>query len=118
MDAVERLMMEDELSIDILIPTKLYPCELNLIKNFFGSKQLFIVEESTFGADWGTVLLRDMYELNEHELHNNITMLSSRDSVIAASIDLESKMLISSEVIVDSIKNIKGKVKGEGNERN
>ena len=105
LDAAEQLMMEEEISIGILVPAKLYPCDLTAINEIIvGVHQIYIAEESTSGADWGDILLSLIYNLNNHRLNKKVILLSSDDSVIPASYYLENKMLLSVDKIVDAIK--------------
>lgn len=104
LEAAEKLMIDEEISVGIIVPSKLYPFKIEAIKDIvLSGKNIFVAEESTRGADWGSVVLREVCEINNDKAPVWVKFLSSEDSVIPASFYLENKMLLSVDKIVKAI---------------
>lgn len=99
LEVMEQLIVEAEIEVKLLVPSKLYPFDLSEIEEQFEyGQKVLIVEESTKGGSWGESLA---YKLMYHLRHKNIVVevLSSDDEIIPASSHYEHKVLVGKEDI-------------------
>lgn len=105
LEAAEKLFMEEEISSQIIIPSKLYPFDIESIATHIESSQhIIIVEEGTSGGTWGTEVASLIYQKMWGKIKNKIKLISSKNSIIPASLHLEKKVLVQSENIYSAMK--------------
>ena len=106
LEAMEQLILEDEIEGKLLVPSKLYPFELAEIESQIGKNaRILIVEEGTEGASWGESmayhLMQKFYDRGVY-----VEVLSSKDSIIPASRNLENEVLVSKEDVCSKVKEL------------
>lgn len=103
--AAEELLLNYEIETDILVPSQLYPCEmLDIMHILQASQHILVVEESTPGINFGSHILEELSKLAEDKtLLSKIKLLSSRNSVIPANINLEKQILVGQQDILDAV---------------
>ena len=103
-NAMKNLFLENEISVHLINPFKLYPFNINVIKNFLKSKiPLFIVEESTIGGTWFSEIA-SLINMNSTEKVNCFS-ICSKNEIIPSSKHLEEMVLVNENVIYNSIIN-------------
>jgi pyruvate/2-oxoglutarate/acetoin dehydrogenase E1 component len=104
LEAVEQLLLEEEIECKIFIPSKLYPCDIETImEDIKKIGRVLIVEESTAGATWGTELLANIYTQLKNKNEVIIKLLSSKASIIPASAHYEKEVLVSEKDMVNEV---------------
>jgi pyruvate/2-oxoglutarate/acetoin dehydrogenase E1 component len=98
--AMRRLLIEDELSCELLVPSRLYPFEVDVPE--VGA--VFVVEESTGGGTWGAEVAHRIHARQFATLRRPVTLVHSRDSVIPAAVHLERDVLAGEASIRDAIR--------------
>lgn len=108
LEVAKKLYLEYEISVHIINPFRIYPLNLQSYENLIReSGFVCTVEEGTDGGTWGAEISRLLYQ-NITDMNIKIISLSSEDSIIPSSRNLESKVLISTSKIVENIlKNFK-----------
>ncbi|NJO92657.1 MAG: alpha-ketoacid dehydrogenase subunit beta [Chloroflexia bacterium] len=105
LSAAEQLFMEEEVTTQIIIPSKLYPFDIESIEYYIeNAHQIIIVEEGTAGGTWGTEVASVIYQKMWGKLKNRIKLVNSLNSIIPASLHLEKQVLVQSENIYSAMK--------------
>lgn len=107
-EAVREVFLEDELELELLVPSRLYPiCLDDQVADVLKSVDyVFTVEESMAGGTWGVEVAHHVNELGWGRLKRPVVSLSSRCEVIPASPHLEKKVLLQKEQIVEAVRRI------------
>jgi len=98
--AIRRLLVEDEITCELLVPSRLYPFEVAVPE--VGA--VFVVEESTGGGTWGAEVAHRIHTRQWATLRRPVTLVHSRDSVIPAAMHLERDVLLGEDAIHAAIK--------------
>jgi pyruvate dehydrogenase E1 component beta subunit len=98
--AMRRLLIEDEITCELLVPSRLYPFEVDVPE--IGA--VFVVEESTGGGTWGAEVAHRIHSRQWATLRRPVTLLHSADSVIPAAVHLEQRVLLGADAIYDAIR--------------
>jgi pyruvate dehydrogenase E1 component beta subunit len=94
--AARRLLLEDEVSCQIVVPSRLYPFAIEPLLDLLArAGRVSIAEESTPGGTWGAQVAAQLYDALWGRLRRPITLLSSADSIIPAARHLEDQVIIS-----------------------
>ncbi|MFG1810660.1 alpha-ketoacid dehydrogenase subunit beta [Streptomyces sp. NPDC049040] len=91
MDAMRSLLVEEEIVCTLLVPSRLYPFELELPD----ARQVFVVEEGTAGGTWGAEVAHVVHQRHWSRLDRPVTLVHSADSVIPTAAHLEREVLVS-----------------------
>lgn len=103
--AAKELLVDYELGVQIVVPSRLYPFEVAPIMDLAaGADYIFVAEESSAGGTWGAEIARVLYDALWGKLRHKIHLLSSRDSVIPCASHLERQVLVQAEEIAGAIK--------------
>lgn len=107
-EAAEKLFLEEEIEVKIFIPSKLYPCSINEIyEKLVEIGNVIVVEESTDGADWGSVILKEINKLGiDGKKIRDIRIVTSKEAVIPANYQLEQRVLISEVDVINEIRSM------------
>ncbi len=99
------LLTDYEIEAEIFIPSQLYPVEISqIIDKLIKISNVVIIEEGTYGANWGSEILAELQKLmNGKNLIEKINLLSSDAKIIPANTKLENQVLINKEKIVNLI---------------
>ncbi|WP_346836042.1 hypothetical protein [Paenibacillus polymyxa] len=101
LNAVEKLMMNNEVETKLFIPSKLYPCDVTeILDELLPIGRLLIVEESVEGANWGNEILGRLCYTHNGKIPLTLKLLSSKASIIPASLAYEQKVLVSEDDII------------------
>ena len=104
---MEKLAMEDEIFVELVIPARLSPIEWSPIENsVLTTGALLTVEESTAGWAWGAEVANHIYENLFRQLRKPVRVLTSEADVIPSSRALENQMLLNWNKIESAIRKI------------
>jgi pyruvate dehydrogenase E1 component beta subunit len=105
MDAMRSLLVEEEIVCTLLVPSRLYPVELELPP----ARHVFVVEEGTAGGTWGAEVAHVVHQRHWSRLARPVTLIHSADSVIPTAAHLEREVLVSASTVHRTIReNLRG----------
>jgi pyruvate/2-oxoglutarate/acetoin dehydrogenase E1 component/pyruvate/2-oxoglutarate dehydrogenase complex dihydrolipoamide acyltransferase (E2) component len=105
LDAAKTLAEQDGLGVDVLVPARLYPLDLDPVLDLIGRAELVCVaEESTAGGTWGAEVAQSLYRRAWGTLRRPVTLVSSKDSVIPTAPHLEREVLVQAETVVRAVR--------------
>ena len=103
--AMKDLLLNDEISAQLIVPSQLYPFDVNtLVAVLPAIKHIAIVEESVAGGTWGCEIAQQMYTHLWGKLKQPIQLIHSRASIIPAAPHLEKQVLVQAEDISCAIR--------------
>lgn len=107
-DAMRELFLEDELEVELLVPSRLYPMVFDgeAASAIREAKRVFTVEESTEGGGWGCEVARHVHDLAWSSLAGPVRVLTSRPEIIPAAPHLERKVLLQKEGIKAAVREV------------
>jgi pyruvate/2-oxoglutarate/acetoin dehydrogenase E1 component len=105
-DAARELFLEDEIEVEVLVPSRLYPIRLEeQIATIFGRVDyVFTVEESAAGGTWGAEVAHHVHQVGWGRMKRPVIPLSSRCEIIPAAPHLEKKVLLQKEDIMAAVR--------------
>jgi pyruvate/2-oxoglutarate/acetoin dehydrogenase E1 component len=104
LSAARTLLVEREISCHVLVPSRLYPFDLEPVLPLLkGAGLVCVAEESTAGGTWGGEISQLVHRELWHDLSRPVLLVHSRDSVIPASAHLEKDVLIQDGTIGEAI---------------
>ena len=104
MTVARNQMIEKERETTIVVPSKLYPFDLEpIISICEKARQIVVIEEGIIGGSWGDTLVRSLYTKIWRQISNPILVIGSRDFAIPSARHLEEKVLINSTRIEELI---------------
>ncbi|GAA4046811.1 alpha-ketoacid dehydrogenase subunit beta [Nonomuraea soli] len=98
MAAMRTLLMEQELSCRLLVPSRLYPLDVDALLPYLGDA-VVVAEESTAGGTWGSEVAHQLHQRLWGRLRRPVAVAHSRDGVIPAALHLEREVLLNEETI-------------------
>ncbi|MFI6903436.1 alpha-ketoacid dehydrogenase subunit beta [Nonomuraea sp. NPDC050394] len=93
--AMHSLLMEEEISCTLLVPSRLYPFDVDVP----AAPHVFVVEESTAGGTWGAEVAHAVHRRHWDRLAGPVTLVHSADSVIPTAAHLEREVVVDETVI-------------------
>lgn len=103
--AMKELFLDYEIEIKLYVPSKIYPLDITpLAEDLIKADYIFIVEEGLPGGSWGTEAAYQITDRLWGKIKNRIHLLSSKYSIIPASIHLEKEIIIQKDDIVHAVK--------------
>jgi pyruvate/2-oxoglutarate/acetoin dehydrogenase E1 component len=105
LDAMHTLLVEEEIVCTLLVPSRIYPVDLELPH----ARQVFVVEEGTSGGTWGAEVAHVVHQRHWARLERPVTLVHSADSVIPTAAHLEREVLVSAS---DVHRTIREKLRG------
>ena len=103
--AARGLALEGAAQPHILIPSQLYPLDLQPVTEILaGATAVCVAEESTAGATWGTEVAAHVHEMLWHRLIRPVSRVHSLSSVIPAAPHLERQVLVQAETITAAVR--------------
>jgi pyruvate/2-oxoglutarate/acetoin dehydrogenase E1 component len=103
--AARELFIRLELTCQIIVPSRLYPFDLEpLIPSLRQAKTICIVEDGTGGATWGSEVAQRIYQRLWGELRKPVLLVNSQDSIVPTARHLEAQVLVQSETIYRTIR--------------
>jgi len=102
--AARELLVELELGCQVIVPSQLYPLDLEpLLPVLERAGLVCVAEESTAGGTWGAEVARRVYDRLWGRLRRPVLLVSSRDSVIPTAPHLERDVLLQSGTITRAV---------------
>jgi pyruvate dehydrogenase E1 component beta subunit len=105
LEAMRSLLVEEEIVCTLLVPSRIYPVDLELPD----VPQVFVVEEGTAGGTWGAEVAHVVHQRHWSRLDGPVTLVHSADSVIPTAAHLEREVLVSA---CDIHRTIREKLRG------
>jgi pyruvate dehydrogenase E1 component beta subunit len=103
--AARDLLVEDELSCQVIVPSKLYPFDLDpLLPTLARAELVCVVEEGVAGGSWGTEVAAAVDTVMWGRLKRPVAVVSSRSSVIPTAAHLERAVLVQDSTIRRAIR--------------
>ncbi|AEW98442.1 alpha-ketoacid dehydrogenase subunit beta [Streptantibioticus cattleyicolor] len=104
LQAARRLLLEHEISVQILVPARLYPFDLEpLLPLLRGAGSVFVAEESTAGGTWGHQVAQQVHQALWGRLRHPVTLIHSADSIIPTAGHLEEQVLLQAGTICETV---------------
>ena len=104
MKAARSLLLEEEISSVVIVPSCLYPFPLEpLLPILRQAEVICIAEESTAGGTWGTEVAQQIHQELWDAMQRPVVLVNSDSSVIPASEHLEKQVLIQHTTIREAI---------------
>lgn len=100
--ASKKLLLEDEIKSSIIVPSKIYPIDQNLVKYLSQiNKPVLIIEDNYTDNGWGSYILSVFAEVNNFLSIKDVTIIGPKKSIIPANIIKEKKHFIHEDNIVE-----------------
>ncbi len=104
MKAARSLLLEEEISTVVIVPSRLYPFQLEpLLPTLRQAELICIAEESTAGGTWGSEVAQQIHQELWDDLRRPVTLVNSESSIIPTSEHLEKQVLIQDTTIREAI---------------
>ncbi|MFI0423851.1 alpha-ketoacid dehydrogenase subunit beta [Spongiactinospora sp. 9N601] len=100
--AMRALLLEDEITAALLIPSRLYPFDFPAAIG--AANSVFVVEESTAGGTWGAEVAHVLHGRMWDRLARPVQLVHSADSIIPTAAHLEERVLVSESSIHRAIR--------------
>jgi pyruvate/2-oxoglutarate/acetoin dehydrogenase E1 component len=102
--AARELFLGYETDCQILVPSQLYPLDLEpLLPSLERAERICVVEEGIAGAGWASDLAGRIHDRLWGKLRDRVVVVTSRASVIPAAAHLEREVLVQAETIRDAL---------------
>ncbi|WP_214321294.1 alpha-ketoacid dehydrogenase subunit beta [Nonomuraea sediminis] len=102
--AMRMLLLDHDLAGTLLVPSRLYPFDVEPLLPLLREAGLVCVaEEGTAGGTWGSYLAAELHPRLWGSLSRPISLVSSADSVIPTAAHLERDVLVQAETIRDAV---------------
>ncbi|MFE1950024.1 alpha-ketoacid dehydrogenase subunit beta [Streptomyces sp. NPDC059524] len=93
--AARSLMLTREIVCEVLVPSRLYPFDLEpLLPSLGAAGRVCVVEESTAGGTWGCDIAQRIHTELWGRLHAPVRLVHSADAIIPAAPHLEREVLV------------------------
>ena len=104
MDAARSLLLEEELSCVVLVPSCLYPFQVEpLLPTLRQAELICVAEESTAGGTWGSEVAQQIHEELWDDLRGPVVLVNSEPRIIPTSEHLEKQVLIQDTTIREAV---------------
>jgi pyruvate dehydrogenase E1 component beta subunit len=105
LSAIRGLLIEDEISGCLLVPSRLYPFDVEPLLPLLRSAGLIcLVEEGTAGGTWGSEVAAQLQKLLWGSLRRPIALVSSAPQVIPTAAHLERQVLVQDSTIRSTVR--------------
>ncbi|MER7333686.1 MULTISPECIES: 2-oxo acid dehydrogenase subunit E2 [unclassified Micromonospora] len=102
--AAARKAWEQGRNVEVLVPARLYPFDVDGVLGLLdGADGVIVAEESTAGGTWGSEVATRLYAAAWPLLRRPIELVSSAASVIPSAPHLERAVLLSADTILERI---------------
>ncbi|MFF4987715.1 alpha-ketoacid dehydrogenase subunit beta [Streptosporangium saharense] len=101
--AMRTLLLEDEISCRLLVPSRLYPLDVEALLPYVNGV-VIVAEESTAGGTWGSEVAHLLHGRVWDRLRGPVRLVHSRDSVIPTAAHLESEVLAGESTIHHAVR--------------
>ncbi|WP_181019611.1 alpha-ketoacid dehydrogenase subunit beta [Nonomuraea typhae] len=100
--AMRSLLLEEEIVCTLLVPSRLYPFDVDVPS----APHVFVAEESTAGGTWGAEVAQAVHRAHWGRLAGPVTLIHSADSVIPTAAHLEREVVVDEAVIHRAIREV------------
>jgi len=105
LSAARSLLLRDEIVCQVLVPSRLYPFDLDpVLPALTGARQICVVEESTAGGTWGSEIAQAIHTRLWGTLRSPVRLVNSADSVIPSAPHLEREVLVQDSDIQQALR--------------
>jgi len=102
MNVAKKMMIEEEVNVNVIVNTSLSPLEVETIVKYIGNtKNVITLEEGTMRAGWGAEVVA---ALNELGVKANFSRIAAKDCVIPCGSELEGNMLPSEQQLINTLR--------------
>ncbi|NUR86392.1 MAG: alpha-ketoacid dehydrogenase subunit beta [Nonomuraea sp.] len=91
--AMRALLLEEEISCRLLVPSRLYPLDVEALVPYLGGR-IVVAEESVPGGTWGSEVAHLLHRRLWGRLDRPVGVACSRDGVIPTAAHLEEEVLL------------------------
>ena len=103
--AARDLLIEDEITCQVIVPSRLYPFDLEpLVATLERAEVVCLVEEGVGGGTWGTEVAGRIYDRMWGSLKRPVTLVNSADRIIPTAPHLERSVLVQDATVYQAIK--------------
>ena len=107
LEAARTLVLEDGVRVNVLVPSQLFPLELDPVYGLLADADaVCVAEESTPGGTWGAEVAQHIHERLWGQLARPVRLVSSRESVIPAAPHLERQVLVQADAISQALRSL------------
>jgi pyruvate dehydrogenase E1 component beta subunit len=104
LQAATDLLLEREITCQVIIPSRLYPFDLEpLVPLMRAARRICLVEDGTAGGTWGSEVAGRIYDRLWGDLKAPVLLVDSADSVIPAAPHLERGVLVQADTVYRAI---------------
>lgn len=104
LDAVRRLLIDQEILCHLVVPSRLYPVDVEPIAaSIAAAGRVVVVEEGVAGGTWGAEFAQRMHTDHWGALRAPVRLVHSADSVIPTATHLEKDVLVQAESVVSAV---------------
>jgi pyruvate/2-oxoglutarate/acetoin dehydrogenase E1 component len=98
--AARELLIELEIRCQIIVPSQLYPIDLEpILPTLERAERICLADESVPGGTWASEIAQQIYDRLWGRLKNRILLVQSRESVIPSAAHLEREVLVQAATI-------------------
>ena len=102
--AARTLFLEQEISCQILVPSRLFPFDVEpLLPLLAKARAICVAEDSTAGGTWGAEIAHLLHCRLWGELRRPVTLVHSADTIIPTALHLENQILVKESTITQAI---------------
>ncbi len=103
--AARQLLVEEELVCEMLVPSRLYPLDVEpVLDAVLSAGRVVVVDDGVAGGGWGAELIRTLYDTLWGRLPHPVQLLQPPRAVIPAAAHLERQMLLQESTIVRALR--------------
>jgi len=100
MNAIRSLLLEDELTCELLVPSRLYPVDIGpLLPVLSRARGICVVEDGPVGGTWGELIAQLIHTRLWGRLGGPVLLLSARLSIVPAAAHLEREVIVQETTI-------------------
>ncbi|GIH28016.1 pyruvate dehydrogenase [Acrocarpospora phusangensis] len=100
LEAMRDLLMEDEITCELLVPERLYPLDPAPVMPILrGVRTVCVAEDGSAGGTWGAEVARLLHPELWASLSGPIRLVSAADSIIPTAAHLEREVLVQADTI-------------------
>lgn len=108
LDAAYEMLMQDEITCALVIPTAIYPLDVRPISGLMNAtNKLLVAEEGYSEPGWGAYLVSELAKLPDQNIKlNQIKIIGPSMEIIPASVELEDRHLPGAEILKNEIRQL------------
>jgi pyruvate dehydrogenase E1 component beta subunit len=104
MSAMRSLLLQEELTCELLVPSRLYPFDIQPLAGLLGrARRVCVVEDGPAGGTWGESLAQMIHSSLWGRLTRPVLLLSAELSIVPTAMHLERQILVQDTKIHQAI---------------